>query len=258
MADQTARLSFGDRLAPLKRFLYPVLMIMLAAFACTGFPLPVAAQGWPLIALTGLALLALTFYWFDRVGPRLHEREWQKFAAGLKLSYEPRGPAGAGEAATRVSGCYRGRQVSLETFRLIGKGGGRERFFMHCAAAVAGPADRSLALHSAAAGQARDGRKGQPLQSGETRFDRRFRLDETQPADLAGAVFQSRDLRQRLVRLSDRRPIWLRLKDGQLVYQDQRSQFFGAEMDRRKLMELLDSVCELGEALEKGPASATA
>lgn len=239
-------LAFLDRLAPLKRYLYPLLVVVLLLFALTGFPLPVALQGWPLFIVVGLVLLALTFYWFDRFGPRLHERDWQKLAADLNLTFEPRMIADGQEVPARLSGLYQGHQVSLETFRLIGKNTGRETFLMHAAVATRAPASQVLALHSLSQNETK---KSQPMNTGDSKFDGRFRLDEAQPATLPQTLFAAPAVRRQLLAFA-RRPLWIRLKDGQLIYQDQRSQFLGAELNRQTLKKLLDTLCTLADTLE--------
>jgi hypothetical protein len=189
--------------------------------------------------------LALTFYWFDRVGPRLHERDWQKFAAENNLAFEPYSVENGQEIPARVTGLYRDRQISLETFRRLNKRDSREGFFMHCQVVVKTPIGHGLALHSLSKNDA----KGRSPQTGDSRFDGRFGVSESQPADLSSRIFNSAALRKRLVAFAAR-PIWLRLKDGSLIYQNSRSQFAGVEMDRKKLKELLDVMCELGTNIE--------
>ena len=223
-------LALADRLGSFKRFIYPILVLLLAIFACTGYPLPVFLQGYLLIALVGLGILALTFYWFDRVGPRLHERDWQRFAAEHQMTFEPRLVENGAEVSARVTGLYRHRSVSLESFRRIHKRDGREGFFMHCAVSVKAPVGTVLALHSIT----KNDKKGKPFQTGDSKFTRRFGLSESHPANLVASLFQSAALRKRFLSLA-RRPVWLRLKEGQLIYQDRRSHFAGVEMDKRKL-----------------------
>jgi hypothetical protein len=248
VADKPATLTVMDRLTPLKRFTYPLLVVLLLALALTGWPLPVFLAGWPLILVIGLGLLALTFYWFDKVGPHLHEREWQKLATELNLAFEPRGLEDGKEVGARVAGQYQGHQVSLESFRLANKRDGRESFFMHCSVSTKAPVGTNLALHSLN----KDDKKGQPPQTGDSKFDSRFHLDEAQPASLPQTLFASPAIRKQLLAFAHR-PIWLRLKDGQLIYQDQRSQFLGVEMDRQKLKTLLNTLIQTATTLESQP-----
>jgi hypothetical protein len=189
-----------------------------------------------------IAILAVCA-WPSVVCPWLGARAWRRLATRLGLTYIRRHTLGIPRRG-RVVGVYRGREVTLDTYKEMGV---EQR--MRIVLSVRNPPGGSMLVLSMPWGD----REGQ---GGDERSARPFRIVESEPGDLGAKVFASDDLREgvwNVMQGTRARNYRIELSGRVLRFEQEPRTFCFLGVDRHveHVQALFDVLCDVAEAVEE-------
>lgn len=189
-----------------------------------------------------LAILAV-FAWPSVVCPWLEGRAWRRLADRAGLTYRRSRVLGIPRRG-RVVGSYRGRDLTLDTYRDLGLG-----LRMRILLSVRNPIGGSMLI----CGLPWTDREDRQV---DGRGDRPFTIAQSEPGDLAAKVFAAADLHEGMwsvvqeMRVRDYR---IDLSDYVLRFEQEPRTFCFLSVERQadRLQALLDVLCNIAEAAEE-------
>ena len=186
-----------------------------------------------IIVFVGIVAAAIVVFYFIQ---RSRKQAWSGLAAQTGLAFEGIGLF----SQARVTGMYRGRNIVLETFTTGGK---NSKICTRVVASVANASSIRLKLGEEGI-LAKIGKKmgGQDIQTGDAALDRRFLIKGEPEAEIRSLLLAS-DVRQRLLSLPQ---LSVEVNGGEIRYEQ-----YAFEKNAKRLQEVFDLLCVLGEGIEK-------
>ncbi len=195
----------------------------------------------PFLLVVGILVLFTVLAYLRR---QARQQAWSELAARTGLALEPGGIF----SPMRVTGYYRGRPLTLDTFtRSSGKS---STTYTRIRLGVNNPPALSLAIYDENVLSKIGKALGmQDVQTGDDELDRRFTI-KGQPEPVIARLLTSIGLRQKLL---EARSLHVEVKDRELHFEQR-----GAESNADHLQFLFDLLSDLAEAVDRAGGGAPA
>ena len=194
-------------------------------------------------SLVVLFVILVVFAWPSVVCPWLGAMAWRKLAARTGLTHRRSGYLGIPRRG-RVVGSYRGRDLTLDTYRDMGVD-----LRMRILLSVRNPVGASMLIY----GLPWTDREDRQV---DGRGDRPFTIAQSEPGDLAAKVFAAADLHEGMwsvVQEMRVRNYRIDLSDYVLRFEQEPRTFCFLSVERQadRLQALFDVLCDIAEAVEE-------
>jgi hypothetical protein len=232
----------------MKKSVFVGLLLISSLMFCGIIPLP----GEDIGLLVGPVLFVGTLItWVTVIGPRLHESLWQKLAEQPGLNYQPRNTPEKGAPAS-ITGTYLERSINLTT--QIRPGWERSILELLLTVEVENPAGNSFVIHKLGKFDMKVNRTLGDAGTGDADFDRVFVLSQVNPEGFITQLLQQSGLGKAISQMAKgNRRTEITLQDNTLSFREEPSLgfFSGVETDIERLESLIETMCQLAEAIDE-------